>query len=363
LKIAEKKNREDHQGGYKEEIRKKVRPFLNFLKGKRVYLALSGGGLALVCHVAVINILEELEIEIERIYGTSAGSVVGGFFAAGLSSAQMREAVLTLKNPDDLFGFGSRHIILRAIKSEIQATFDRKGFKSAAIYNGKKLESYIESTIMKYFGKIPLMGDLKTPFSAIAFNIGTGRSDGLGLSVKTKFSTETTPDVSLKDAIVASISIPGVFPPKKIGEYYYIDGGVVEHLPIVSAYEDWLKNKKFYEKNLVILAVDLGYGGETLKEISSIKPHDMLLYAFSVEGKIINQYSLLRVHRPRKGSQVVLLKPRCYDISLTDFEKIPSAIDRSYYTVIQQIEGNRYLQETEEDLAKAKMMLGIDENK
>ncbi len=334
-----------------------VKEFLKFLKGKKVYLALSGGGLALVCHISVIRIIEELGIKVERVYGTSAGSVIGGFFAAGLSWKQMREAALELKNPDDLFGFASRHIILRTFKSELQ--FKKKGFEGAAIYNHKRLESYIENTIVRYFGRVPKLGELTIPYGAVAFNIGTGKPGGLGLSLKKVFSTESTPEVSLKDAIVASISIPGIFPPKKIGEYYYIDGGVIENLPIVSAYEDWLQKKKFYEKNLVILAVDLGYGGETLKEKGTIKPHDMLLYAFSVEGKTINQYSLLKVHKPRKGSQVILLKPRCYDIGLTDFEKIKDAMDKSYINVCNQLKDRNFLLETQEDIKKARIMLGL----
>jgi len=338
-----------------------VKPFLNFLKGKRIYLSLSGGGLALVCHISIIRIIEELGINVERVYGTSAGSVIGGLYAAGLGWKQMRDAALRLKKPDDLFGFGSKHIIIRAIKSEIEATFKKSEYPRAAIYNNKRLESYIESNILRFFGRIPLLGELKLPFSAIAFDIGDDSDEGHRLSSKKVFSTENTPEVTLKDAIVASISIPGVFPPKEIGSHYYIDGGVVENLPIVTAYEDWIKRKRFYQKNLVIIGVDLGYGGETLKVKGNIKPHDLLIYAFSVEGKTINQYSLLRVHKPRKGSNVVLLKPRCYDIGLTDFEKIPEAMVNSYDRVCEQIKGKRFLNETKEDIEKAKIMLGINE--
>ena len=338
-----------------------VKPFLNFLKGKKVYLALSGGGLALVCHISIIRILEELEISVERVYGTSAGSVIGGLYSAGLGWKQMRDAALRLKRPDDVFGIGSKHIIIRAIKSEIEATFKKMDYPRAAIYNNKRLESYIESTILGFFGKMPLLGELKLPFSAIAFGIGDNNGNSHRLCSKKVFSTENTPEVTLKDAIVASISIPGVFPPKKIGTHYYIDGGVVENLPIVTAYEDWLNRKKFYQKNLVILGVDLGYGGETLKVKRNIKPHDLLIYAFSVEGKTINQYSLLRVHKPRKGSNVILLKPRCYDIGLTDFEKIPRAMVDSYMRICEQIKGKKFLDETQEDIEKAKIMLGIYE--
>jgi hypothetical protein len=43
-------------------IDERFRPFIDFIRNKRVYLALSGGGLALVCHIAIIRIIEELGI-------------------------------------------------------------------------------------------------------------------------------------------------------------------------------------------------------------------------------------------------------------------------------------------------------------
>jgi len=341
--------------------RKNFKPFLDFLKGKKVFLALSGGGLSLVCHISVVRFLQEIGVRVERVYGTSAGAVVGGLFAAGFSFEEMKKAVEMLKDPDDLLGRWSRHLIFRAIRREFQLLSKNEGFEGASIYEGERLESYLGKIIMDNLGRDIKLGELQMPFSAVAFNIGSGRAPDIGLSVKEVFSTIRTPDVSLRDAIVASLSIPGIFPPKKIGRYYYVDGGIVEHLPIVTAYEDWLGEKKFYSRGVVIIAVNLGYGGIRMMDEERIKPHDMVLYATGVQGKTIDQYSLLRVHRPRKGSSVVLIKPRCYDIGLTDFEKIRGAIEKSYLTIQEQIKGKNFLKETEEDILKARVMLGLGE--
>ena len=330
-----------------------LEPFLNFTKDKRLFLALSGGGLALVAHIAVIRLIETYGLKVERVYGSSAGAVIGGMYAAGMDSESMKEAVLKLENPDDLFGRGSRHFLYRAIKSE----FFAREFRSAGIFDGERLEQYLEEVLVQNFGRVPSLGDLKVPFTAVAFNMGSGMSPDIGLSVKQLFSGERTPEVSLKDAIVASI--PGVFPPKKIGRYYFIDGGVVEHLPIVSAYEDWLQSKRFFRGSLLILAVNLGYGGVSLRESTNVKPHDLVLYATGIQGKTIDEYNLLRVHKPKKGAHVVLVKPRCYDMRLTDFEKIPGAIERSYRAVERQLSGSTFLRETEEDVRKARIMLGL----
>jgi len=347
----------------KESInfKKRFKPFLDLTKGKKVYLALSGGGLALVCHIGIVRLIELLGIKVEKVFGTSAGAIIGGLYAAGLTSEQMEDAALRLSDPDDLFGRFSKHVILRAVKGEFQANFVKGGFQNSGIYDAKRLEEYIEEKIIDYFGKVPLLGELQKSYSAIAFNIGSGKLNDIGLSSKKIFSTDETPEVSLKDAIIASISIPGIFMPKKIGDFYYIDGSVVENLPVISAYEDWRKKKKFYGKNLVIIAVDIGYGGETLVDSERIKPHDMMLYSIGIGGKTINLYSLLRVHKPRNGSQVVLLKPRRYNIGLTDFEKIPFAIEKSYKAIVKQLEGKNYLNETHEDIKKARIMLGINE--
>jgi len=59
----------------------------------RICLALSGGGSRGVAHVAVLEVLEEERVPIDCIAGTSMGAIVGGLYASGLSTAQIREAI------------------------------------------------------------------------------------------------------------------------------------------------------------------------------------------------------------------------------------------------------------------------------
>jgi predicted acylesterase/phospholipase RssA len=335
--------------------------FFDYIRGKTVYLALSGGGLALVCHIAVLRFLEEQNIEVEKIFGTSAGAVIGGFYAAGVNASQLTEAALNLRDPDEVFGRGSRRMLLRIMTNQIETRFSGSGFRHAAIYDNRRLEAYIEESLVELGNGIPRLGELERSFSAVSFDIGTGTPLDSDSGKKQVFSKEETPDVSLKDAIVASISIPGIFTPKQIGDRYYIDGGTVEHLPVLSAFEHWIKTRKNKRENLVILAVDLGYLGETLREKEKISPLDMILYAFNLRGKQITKYSLLRIHEPNNGCSVVLLKPRCYDINLTDFDKIPGALEKSYRNIRQQLEGDNFLKETEEDIYNVRRLLGISE--
>jgi NTE family protein len=355
------KERQNEKSSSPPHPGKRFGPFLDYLRGKRVYLALSGGGLALVCHIGVLRFLEEQGITVDKTFGSSAGAVIGGFFAAGVNASRLYDAALDLKDPDTVFGRGSRRILLRIVRNQIETRFSGSGFRHAAAYDQRRIESYIEESLVSMTGNAPLLGEMGRSFSAVSFDIGTGEALDSDSGRKQVFSTEDTPDVSLKDAIVASMSIPGIFMPKKIGGRYYIDGGTVEHLPIVSAREHWLKTRKNKREQLVIIAVDLGYLGETLHEKERISPIDMILYSFNLKGKQITQYNLLRVHDPKNGCCVVLLKPRCYDINLTDFHKIPGALEKSYINITRQLAGDNFLGETEEDIRNVRLQLGLNE--
>src|SRR5512145_2414142 len=61
--------------------------------GKKVGLALGGGGVRGLAHVGVLNVLEQEGIEIDLIVGTSAGALIGGAYAAGLTTREITARV------------------------------------------------------------------------------------------------------------------------------------------------------------------------------------------------------------------------------------------------------------------------------
>jgi len=302
-------------GGALDEWRQRFRPFLNYLRRKEVVVALSGGGMAMACHVSVLRVLELLGVPISRVYGTSAGAVVGGLYSAGMSTAEMEQMMLDIRSPDDLFG---------------------------------------------YLGGVPTMGDLKSDFACLAFDIGTGRPDAGEMATKKIFSRERTPDVRLDDAIGASMSIPGAFTPKKLGDRFYIDGGAVEHLPITTAVEDWLARRRRFGKRQVIIAVDLGYSGAAPLEETVCSPTDLVMYSNTSPSRAITQYSLQRCHHPRKGTSVVLIRPKLFSIRLCEIEKIPAALYTAYENTIEQLSGQRFLERTEEEMERGTRFLGLE---
>lgn len=161
---------------------------------KDVALVLSSGGARGFAHIGVIKVLEQQGYNIKSIAGTSMGALVGGIYATG-QLKQFEEFVCSL----------DRMEVLRLT----DITISKKG-----LVKGKKIFDKIKEIVPDR--KIE---DLPIPFCAVATDI---------LLCREKVFTEG----NLYDAIRASISIPTVFQPFKIGNNYYVDGGVVNPIPI-----------------------------------------------------------------------------------------------------------------------------------
>ena len=158
---------------------------------KKLGLALGAGGSRGVAHIGFLKALEDAKIPIDYIVGSSMGSVVGGAYAAGVSLDTMRDAVCNLRLLD----------LITPAK--------QKG----GVFGNSKMRSQI----IKYIGEVTFE-DLKLPFHCVAVDM-------------VKQEVVEFSKGSLVDAIVASSSIPAVFPPVLQGDKRLIDGGVLERVP------------------------------------------------------------------------------------------------------------------------------------
>jgi NTE family protein len=160
----------------------------------RVGLALSGGAARGIAHVGVLRALIENQIPIDAIAGASAGALVGGSFAAGLSIDDLEEMAR---------GFRWRHTA--------RFSFSRLGLQS-----NKRMEDYLRQRL-----PVTRFEDLKIPFAAMVTDLRKGalvvfRDKG-----------------DLPFAIRASTCIPAVYTPIEDSEgRLLIDGGIVANLPI-----------------------------------------------------------------------------------------------------------------------------------
>jgi NTE family protein len=163
-------------------------------KKKKVSLVLSSGGARGLAHVGVIEELEKRGYEISEIAGCSAGALVGGMYAAG-KMPEFKDWICNLDRVD--------------VFSLMDFTFSSRGFiKGEKVYNA--LKKVVPDCSIE---------ELSVPFSCNAVEVISGR--------EVIFKKG-----SLYKAIRASGSIPSVFLPAKIDKSYFIDGGVLNPVPI-----------------------------------------------------------------------------------------------------------------------------------
>ncbi len=155
-------------------------------------IVLSGGGTRGFAHLGALKALNDNGIFPEIVSGVSAGAIIGSLYCDG-------------KKPDDILNILTKHKIFHYLHFTIpkQGLIEMTGF-------AKRLNKNLEA---KFFE------DLEIPLLVFAVDINNAKL--------VKFDTG-----DLVMAVKASSSIPFLFPPVKINDIYYSDGGMIENFPI-----------------------------------------------------------------------------------------------------------------------------------
>ncbi len=185
-----------------------------------VTLALGGGGSRGSAHLGVLRALEQEGFNIKAVAGTSAGGMVAAVYAAGHSPQEIIDQFSRI-NQDDLFSFGNGRSLL-GVKGIIKA-----------------LKEFIDQESFD---------DLRMPCAVTAVDIQEMQEVILS-------------EGRVLDAVMATIAIPGVFPPKRWGERQLVDGGVLDPVPVSVA--------RSMAPKLPVIAVTLSPAHEKWKEISA----------------------------------------------------------------------------------------------
>jgi NTE family protein len=160
-------------------------------------LALGGGAARGFAHIGVIRTLEAHGIVPDVIVGTSIGAVVGGCYAA--------------KEMDNLESW-ARTLTVRGVLGYLDISLSGSG-----LINGGHLAARLEAVL-----KESRVEDLPIRFAAIATEFNTGHEIWLTRG-------------RLSDALRASYSLPGIFPPVLIGGRWLVDGALVNPVPVSAA--------------------------------------------------------------------------------------------------------------------------------
>ena len=192
----------------------------------KIGLALGGGGARGLAHIGVIKVLEKENIPIDVITGTSMGAIIGGLYALERDILSIEK---NSKKYSDIgrFDIGftiseknrkDRPFILRKVSEFLKKTYLLNlEFRRKYINEGEELRKVIKELVDN-----KTFEDTKIPFAAVAADLVRGE----------KVILQTG---KLFNALLASASIPGMFPPIIINKKVLVDGGIVEVVPIEAA--------------------------------------------------------------------------------------------------------------------------------
>ena len=190
----------------------------------KIGVAMEGGGALGIAHIGVLQWFEEQHVPVDFIAGTSMGGLVGGFYASGVSPADMKTLIEKL-DWDQILRDRTPYEDLSFLRKQDQRAYPnslvlglRKGlYLPAGLNAGHQIGLLIDRETLPYFA-LPSFDALPVPFRCVATDLVSGK----------QFVFK---DGSLAEALRATMSIPGAFAPVHDGQHVYVDGGLVNNLP------------------------------------------------------------------------------------------------------------------------------------
>lgn len=162
-----------------------------------ITLALSGGGSRGVAHLGVLRALEQHGFRIRALAGTSIGAIVGAFYAFGYPTDEMESIFASVDLSRLLYGWplveGPGLLGVRGVADFLRTHLGNRDIE-----------------------------DLNLPFAAIAVDLESRREIILKKG-------------GVVDAVLGSMAVPGIFPPRDYPPYRLVDGGTLNPVPVSAA--------------------------------------------------------------------------------------------------------------------------------
>lgn len=262
-------------------------------------LALSGGGIRGIAHAGVLKALEENNIKIDIIGGTSSGGIVASLYAMGYSPHKIYN--IFKKYADDILSINSTPLI-----SGIASFIGRKKANFIGFRTGKSLEqSYLD--LAKNNG-LEKMKDIKMPLVIPAVDIGDS-TEYVFTNYVPKENTDNIKyitDIPIGRAVRASSSFPAVFCPCDFEEHRFLDGGVLDNIPVTEV--------KKQGANKVIA---VNFEADDIDETSNVM--DIAMRTIDIMGSKISEKNLnlsdyiLTIKTDKTGLLDIKNIDRCYE--------------------------------------------------
>ncbi len=272
-------------------------------------IAFAGGGIRGIAHVGVLKALEENNIKIEAVGGTSAGSIVAALYAMGYKPYYIY--VLFKKYAQDIINIGNSSIV-----NGIGNFIKTKKIGIAGLNDGTLLEKMFNELATRK--KMKAVADIKMPLVIPAVDIAEAKEYIFtNCASRNNVNDEYITEISIGKAIRASSSFPAYFCPCEYKKHIFMDGGVLDNTPI-------LPLKRICKHK--VMAVN--FEADPVEENCDVM--DIIMKTLDIMGNKIAEESF-------KQSDLVLTVPTDR-AGLLDIEKMDKCYKFGYDTTMKNID-------------------------
>lgn len=263
-----------------------------------VTLVLGGGGLKGLAHVGVFRALAERGLVPGLCIGTSVGALIGAAWAAG-------------RTPDEMAAYARgvrRKHIFRVAHTDMAL---RRMF-APAVYRPEPLDGLIRDLVGDRTYR-----DLDRPLFVNSVDLNSGQ--------QVLWGPPGLEGVRVADTVFASCALPGIFPPRRIDDRWFVDGAVVDNLPVRAA---------ALATPHPIIAVNLSGGAHPATDVQEqgfaatyVRGLELVMFA-QVAGAL----------RAWDGPPLLLIEPRVEQISMFAFDRTEELLQEGYRATLHALD-------------------------
>ena len=282
-------------------------------KRPTVAVVLAGGGAKGAAHIGVLKALEEMQIPVDYITGTSMGSYVGGLYATGMSADEIESFIYTVdwnRGYRDRVNRSDRRVRDKEYEDRYQLNTDlglgwgeikaRKG-----VVQGQNMLRILRETTGN-LSPLDSFDHLAIPYRSVATDI-------------IELEEVVIDHGHLVDAMMASMSVPGALPPYSLDGRMLVDGGVTNNMPVDVARAMGAD---------IVIAVDISSNYKDKEDFTTFLAAADQLSNYLVRRSTQEQAETLT-------DDDVFLRPDVGQMDTTEFDKMPGAYQAGYDAAIQ----------------------------
>ena len=277
-------------------------------------IAFAGGGIRGIAHAGVLKALDENNIKVKAIGGTSAGSIVATLYAMGYKPyyiyvlfKKYAQEIINISNASLLNGLGN------LIKSK------KVGF--SGLNDGIMLEKMFNEIALRK--RIRLIEDIKKPLVISTVDIAEAKEYVItNCAPRDNLKDNYITEIEVGKAVRASSSFPAFFCPCEFKNHIFMDGGVLDNTPV-------LPLKQICDKKIIAVNFESDSVGEDCDVM------DVIMKSLDIMGNKISEKSF-------EQSDLILTIPTD-GAGLFDIDKLDKCYQFGYNTVMRNLKKFRDL--------------------